>query len=290
MALGSAQQTLTTGANFVPEVWSAEVKRATENALVMAPLVKRFDAEVQQKGDTIHIPDVSNLTANVKTANTQVTLNAPTESETQVLINQHYESSFLVEDILKVQSQYDLQSEYTNKSGYAIAKQVDTGLLAEYSNFTNTDVGTYGVDLTDSTILAAIEALDLANAPMEDRAAVIYPTQKTALLKIDKFVKADYMGQYQNETIVRTGPNSRYLWGDIYGVPFYYTLQVSQTAGTPTQIHNVLFHKEALILAMQQAPRTQSDYIIEYLGDLVVVDAIWGIKTLRGDFGIELRS
>lgn len=183
-----------------------------------------------------------------------------------------------------------MQSEYTNKAGYALAVVIDTDVLAEYSSFTNTDVGTYGVDLTDSTILSALEALDLANAPMEDRAAVIYPTQKTALLKIDKFVKADYMGEYDDPTIVRTGPNSRYLWGDIYGTPFYYTLQVPQTAGTPTQTHNLLFHKEAIILAMQQAPRTQSDYILEYLGNLVVVDAIWGVKTLRADFGIEMRS
>ena len=119
---------------------------------------------------------------------------------------------------------------------------------------------------------------------------VVYPTQKTALLKIEKFVKADFMGQYQEPTIVRKGPNSRYMWGDIYGTPVYWTKQVTATAGTPTQYHNIMFHKEAIALAMQQSPRTQSDYRLEYLGNLVVVDAIWGIKTLRPTFGIEMRS
>ena len=267
-----------------------EVLRATENALVMAPLVKRFDSLVTGKGDTINIPNLSNLTASDKSANTQVALQAPTEVNTQILINKHKESSFLVEDILKTQSNYDLMAEYTGKAGYAIAQRIDTDLLTEYTNFTNTDVGTYGTDITDAVVLAADEAIDLANAPQEDRYFVVYPTQKTALLKIEKFVKADFVGQYQNQTKVVTGPNSRMLWGDLYGHPVYYTKQVVLTAATPTQAHNILFHKEAIALALQMAPRTQTDYILEYLGNLVVVDTIYGFKTIRADFGIEIRS
>ena len=60
---------------------------------------------------------MSNLTATSKAANVQVTLQSPTESNTQLLINSHYESSFLVEDLLKVQSSYDLkkiESFYSN--------------------------------------------------------------------------------------------------------------------------------------------------------------------------------
>lgn len=256
----------------------------------MAPLVKRFDSLVTGSGDTIHIPNLSNLSASDKTINTQVTLQAPVESDTSISINKHKESSFMVEDLLKVQANYDLMGEYTSKAGESIARAIDTELLTEYTNFTNTDVGTYGTDITDAVVLAADEALDLANAPMEDRAFVIYPTQKTALLRIDKFVKADYVGQYNSPTMVRTGPNSRYMWGELYGKPVYYTKQVVATAGTPTQYHNILFHKEALALALQQAPRVQSQYILEYLGNLVVCDVIYGVKTIRADFGIEIRS
>jgi len=290
MALGTNHLTTTTSAIFIPEVWSPEILRATEEALVMAPLVKRFDSMVTSKGDTIHIPNLSNLSANDKSANTQVTLQSPTETEVTISIDKHKEASFLVEDITRVQSNYDLMSEYTNKAGFAIAKQVDTDLLGEYTNLTSTDVGTYGDDITDPTVLAGIEALDLADVPMEDRAFVIDPTQKTALSKIDKFVRADYLGEYQSPKPAKVGPNSRYMWGDIYGVPVYYTNQVPSTAGTPTQIHNILLHKEAFALAMQQSPRTQSDYILEYIGNLVVVDVIYGIKTIRADFAIEVRS
>lgn len=174
--------------------------------------------------------------------------------------------------------------------GFAIAEAIDTNLLGVYTSFTNTDVGAYGSDVTDAVVLAAAEALDLANAPLDERYLVIYPTQKTALLRIDKFIKADFMGEYQDPTIVRKGPPSRYQWGDIYGIPVYYTRQVTSTAGTPTQYHNIMFHKEAIALALQQAPRTQSAYILEYLGNLVVCDVIYGYGVLRATFGIEVRS
>lgn len=290
MALGTDQITTTTADKFIPDVWSMEVLRATEDALVMAPLVKRYDSLVSKRGDTIHIPNLSNLSANDKAANTQVTLQSVTETETTININKHKETSFLVEDIVKVQSNYDLMSEYTSKAGFAIAEQVDADLLALYTGFTNTDVGTYGSNVTNAVVLSAIEALDLANAPLDDRNFVFDPRQKTAIAQIDQFVRADYLGNYQSAKPAASGPQSRQLWGELWGIPAYYTKQVPTTAGTPTQYHNILFHKEAIALAMQQKPRVQSNYILEYLGTLVVTDVIYGVKNLRGDFGIEIRS
>lgn len=288
MPLGTNPMTTTTLAVFIPEIWSNEVLRATEDALVMAPLVKRYDAMVQGKGDTLHIPNLTNLTASTKSANTQVTLQSPTETDNSITIGTHVESSFLIEDIAKVQSMYDLLSEYTRKAGFSIAERVDTDLLGRYVSFTNTDVGTYGSDITDSVLVGAIEAINIANAPMEDRAFVVRPEQLSAILLIDKFVRADAVGPGNQR--ITGGPNSRYLFGDLYGHPVYYTNQVPTTAGTPRQEHNILFHKEAIALAMQLKPRTQSSYIHEYLSNLVTVDTIYGFAALRTDFGIEIRS
>lgn len=282
--------TTTTSGVFIPEVWSIETLRAAESALVMAPLVKRYDSLVSGRGDTIHIPQISNLTANNKTQGSEVTTQAPTETETTILINKWKETSFEIEDIVKVQSQYDLRTEYTSKAGYAIAQAVDTDLLSLYSSLTSTDVGTYGSDITDATIVAAIQTLDEVDAPIEDRYLVIKPSQKAALMKLDKFVQATYLGEYQKPTPVKIGPNNRYLWGDIYGVPTYYTNQVVGTAGTPTQVHNLLFHKEAFALALQQSPRTQASYWQKDLAWLVTCDVIYGLSALRTTFGVEIRS
>jgi hypothetical protein len=282
--------TTTTGAVFIPEIWSAEVLMFRESALVMAPLVARYDSAVKSKGDVIHIPDVSELSANDKSAGSEVTLQKPTETDTDINIDTHKEVSFEIEDILKAQSQYELRASYTKSAGFAIAKAIDTDLLSLYSSLTSTDVGTYGTDITDATIVAGIQELDEADVPFEDRYFVIKPSQKAALLLLDKFVKADYLGQYQQPTIVRKGPNNRYLWGDIYGIPTYYTNQVQETAATPTQTHNIMFHKEAFALAMQLGPRTQGNYWAKDLAYLVTVDSIYGCGVLRTDHGVEVRS
>ena len=286
-----ANFTTTTSAVFIPEVWSVETLREAEKALVMAPLVKRYDSLVKQRGDTIHIPHVSNLSANDKTQDSEVTLQTVTETETSISVDQWKEVSFEIEDIVKVQSQYDLRSEYTSKAGYAIAQAVDSDLLALYSSLTSTDVGTYGTDITDATIVAALQALDEVDAPLEDRFFVIAPSQKAAIMKLDKFVKADYLGQYDMPTPVKTGPNNRYLWGDIYGVPTYYTNQiVTNTVPDPDETSNIMFHREAFALAMQLSPRTQASYWQKDLAWLVTTDTIFGVSVLRDTFGVEVRS
>lgn len=285
-----ANVTTTTAAVFLPTLWSVETLRATENALVAAGLVKRYDALVRARGQAIKIPNISNLSANAKTANTDVTTQTVTESSVTLTIDKWYESSFEIEDMVTVQSNYDLRAEYSEKAGYAIAKQVDSDVLALYTGFTTTDVGSYGTDINDATIVASLLAINTNDVPLENRAFIISVPQLAAIMKIDKFVRADYLGQYDQATPVKKGPNSRYLWGEIYGTPVYYTNNIPTSAGTPTQYHNILIHKEAMALAMQQAPRLQAAYWLPSLAWKVVVDAIYGVITLRGGFGVELRS
>src|SRR5258708_4385964 len=141
-----ANITTTTAAVFLPTLWSVETLRAAENALVAAGLVKRYDALVKAKGQAIKIPNISNLTVTAKTANNDVTTQAITESSVTLNVNTWYESSFEIEDMVAVQSNYDLRSEYSEKAGYAIAKQVNSDLLVLYTGFTTTDVGAYVPD------------------------------------------------------------------------------------------------------------------------------------------------
>lgn len=71
---------------------------------------------MKQRGDTLHVPQISNLSANDKTQQSEVTLQTVTESEVQISIDKWKETSFEIEDLLAIQSQYDLRSEYTNKA------------------------------------------------------------------------------------------------------------------------------------------------------------------------------
>ena len=236
------------------------------------------------------IPNISNLSARSKTQNTAVTNDTVTETATTLSIDQWQYIAFNVEDMAAVQSKYDLRAEYAKSAGYGIAKKIDTDLMALTSGFTTTAVGSFGSNIDDAVIVNAHAALDNADIPDEDRAMVIAPSQKAAIMRIDKFTAATFLGQYQNPTPVQSGPKSRHLWGEIYGTPVHYTTNVSTTAGTPTQVNNMLIHRDAMVLGLQMAPRVQSQYVVSQLAWQVVTDTIYGVINLRLDAGVLIRS
>lgn len=298
MALGTAQMTITTGDNFLPEVWSREVQRATEASLVLANLVKRFDSELQNGGDLLDVPKISNLTANAKAANTQVTLNAPTEDKFQMSINRHFETSYLVEDRLKEQSKYNLLQEYSSKSGYAIAQKIDADIAGLYSGLSQ-NVGNSTTDITDANIVRAIQYLDDADAPQSDRNFVIKPAGLAHIRLIDKFSRFDSLGigpsvvtngglADGNSIVKRVGPNG--FVGTIYNLAVYMTTNLVEEAGTSDVVHNLVFQKEAFALGVQMKARTQFQYKQEYLGMLATTDSLWGYGEFRDSFAVDFRS
>ena len=283
MALGVNQMTITTGAVFVPELWSNRTLDAVEANLVMANLVDRYDDEFSQYGDIVRIPNVSDLSVNTKSANAQVTLNAVTEVDTTLTVDQHKECSFVIEDILKIQSKYNLRDKYTNKAGYAIGKNVDAALHGLYAGLSQ-NVG--GDNLfTKGLLLQAIQKLDDADAPEINRYLVIKPVSKANMLNLDDFTRYDALGEAGRGNPIRTGK-----LGDYFGIEVYISTQTIQVAGTPPVVHNLLFQKEAFGLAMQQSPRVQAQYVLEYLGTLVVTNVLYGFGEIRDTFAVDVRT
>ncbi len=289
MAYPSGQMGTTENAVFIPEIWSSEIIRATEANLVLADKVKRYDGDVKSKGDTIHIPELSNLTAHAKTAGAAVTLNNPTEGEKEISVDQHYETSFMIEDISKVQSAYNLMSEYTGKAGYSIAKNVDYAIAGLYSGLSQY-VGDGSTDVDDENIIRAVQYLDEADAPEMDRFFVIKPSAKADLMGIDKFVLRTGPGWGPQDSPILNGAKENGFWGDIYGVKVFVSTNLVTQVATPNVVHNLMFQKEAFGLAMQQSPRTQSQYKQEYLANLVTVDVLYGLAELRDTFAVDFRA
>jgi len=298
MALGTDQMTITTGDVFLPEVWSRETQRATESTLVLANLVKRFDDELTDGGDLLRVPLVSNLTANAKAANTQVTLNAPTETAFTMNINRHFEASYLVEDRLKAQSKYQLLEQYSGKAGYAVGVQIDSDIAGLYSGLSQ-NVGNSTTAITDANIRSAIQYLDDADAPQMSRYFVVKPSGLNNLRGIDKFTLWSSLGisptpvvsggLSNNSGVVRQiGPNG--FVGVIYNLEVYMSTNLTEESGTSDTVHNLLFQKEAFALGMQQKPRMQFQYKQEYLGTLATTDALWGYGEFRDTFAVDFRS
>lgn len=288
MGLGSSQMTVTTGDNFIPEIWVNEVRAFLRANLVLADKIKMISFE-GQKGDTLHIPDISAMTTYAKAANTQVTLQATTESKFDLSINKHRETSFLIEDILAVQSAYDLRSQYTGAAGYAVSERLDAdlgGLVGQLtyqykgSDGTTTWTGTQAGDLTEAAIRQAVEILDTAKIPQNDRFLFIHPAQKNVLLGISRFTEYQTMGP--GGMPIRTGQ-----FGEIFGVPVYVS---TQTVATSTAHGCILAHREAFAMAIQHSPRVQTQYKQEYLGWLTTVDVIYGYAVFRANAGVGLYT
>jgi len=281
---GNVNVSATPSSVFRPNVWSSEVLMFVKKNLVLVPLVRHYDADVQAYGQTVEIPNVSTISANLKSANTVVTLNYNTETKTTITLNQHYESSFLLEDFVKIQSKYDLRSAYTQAAAYAISEKIDR-FIAASMNTSFTAYGSYGTVLADSLILIGNRYLDDALAPSTDRSLVVTAQGKQEMLNIDKYIRYDAIGVGGSQNSIMNGQI-----GEIYGIKVFMSQNLVQLASNPNQNNNLLFHKDAFAIAIQQQARTQVQYKQEYLGWLITVDMLWGGTTLRSGFGYTLKS
>lgn len=283
MALGTDHVTGTSIANWRPNIWTSEILAARESNLVLAPLVKRYDRDITSKGQTVEIPKLDNLTANAKVANTQVTLNSNVESKVTINIDQHYEASVMVEDFSDAQSAYDTHSEYRKKTGYAIAEEMDNFIATEMTDNFSQSEGSAGTALTYAVILDAKQTLDEAKTPLTERYLVVTPKGHRELLEIDEFIRYDAMGASGQPSGFKTGKV-----GTVVGVEVYMSQNLVVESGTPDTHNNLFFHKEAFALAVQKTPKTETQRKTEYLGDLIVTQALWGGAVLRDDHGVKV--
>ena len=298
MALGTNHVTNTTGATFIPELWSDEIIAAYKQNLVMANLVSKMSFK-GKKGDTLHIPKPTRGSASVKAASTQVTLQAATESEVQVLVNKHYEYSRLIEDITEAQALASLRKFYTGDAGYALAKQVDTDLLALGRNVQGGNgtiaydkavigsdgstlyTGTNEAAITDAGIRKVIQTLDDQDVPMDGRVLVLPPVARNVMLGLARFTEQAFTGETGGGNSIRNGEI-----GNVYGVKVFVTTNC-ETATGDARI-GMMFHKDAFVLAEQMGVRSQTQYKQEYLGTLFTSDMLYGVAELRDNAAVAI--
>lgn len=265
----------------------------------MANLVSKINHK-GRKGDTIHLPVAIRGSASAKAANNVVTLVTQNASEVTVLLDKHYEYSFVIEDIVELQGMPSLRRFQTDDAGYALALQVDTDLITLGATFNsgtaysgavigsdgstawnasaNTNTGN-GAALTDAAIRRVIQNFDDNDVPGADRYFVLPPVEKRRLMGVTRFTEQAFTGESGADNTIRNG-----LVGDLYGNAVYVTSNVATVAATDTTTNYrpvLYFQKNSLVLAEQQAVRVQAQYKAEALGTLVVADTVYGVKQVR---------
>ena len=306
--IGTNNQTVTTAATFIPELWSDEVIATYQKNLVLANLVTRINHK-GKKGDTINIPTPVRGSATSKGENSLVKIQGDTHGTTQLSIDRHFEYSVLIEDMAEVQALSSLRRFYTEDAGYALGQKVDLDLFEKAAalNGGNGTAGNTGwnkavvfnssgvlsdwdrsgtgnaVSLAtggDAAIRAMIEKLDLADVPQDGRAIVLTPRQYTDMLGIQRYTEQAFIG---DGNAIKTGKV-----GMIYGVEVYVTNAMGTTqCATGSVVHDIglVLHKDAMALVEQLGVRSQSSYMQEYLGDLYTADTIYGVGEMRDTSG-----
>jgi hypothetical protein len=278
----------TNHASFIPKLWSDEIIAEYEKSLVMKPLIKSMKM-VGKKGDTINIPMPVRGSANQKVQETQVTLVANASDDKQIVVDQHWEYSRLIEDITSVQALASMRKFYTQDAGYALATKVDSDLVATaIANFGTvghaTDTGLIvpavagsAGDFSDAAFRDAIQILDDADVPMDNRKLVVPPAARNHIMGIDRYVSSDFV----NGKGVVNGKI-----GELYGINVY--VSTNLPANDEGEKPCLLFHTDALVIAEQMAVRTQTQYKQEYLADLMTADTLYGEDVYRPDSGVVM--
>jgi hypothetical protein len=278
----------TNHATFIPKLWSDEIIAEYEKSLVMKPLVKSMKM-TGKKGDTINIPMPVRGTASAKAEESQVTLVADKSENKQVLIDQHWEYSRLIEDITSIQALSSMRKFYTQDAGYALATKVDadliTAALAGWDTIGHmTEAGLVvpveegkAEDFSDQAFRDGIQILDDANVPMDNRKLVIPPAARNHIMGIDRYVSSDFVNG-------RGVVNGKI--GELYGVDVY--VSTNLTANTSGEKPCLLFHTDALVIAEQLGVRTQTQYKQEYLADLMTADTLYGTDDYRPECGVVM--
>lgn len=304
---------------FVRELWEDEIIAAYKANLVLPNLSVVMNHN-GGKGDTIHVPKPQRGTPSRKIPEAQVTLIQHQELSNRYNITEHWEYSRLIEDVASIQADDSLRRFYTDDAGYGLAKKVDTDLHTTAQTLNAAGIGTEtdptlvaasalngavsgdlsvggelqqwdasgsgnGAELSDAAIRTFIQTLDDNNANSSGRVLVIPPVVKNQLLGIDRFTTQAAVGETGGSNSIRNG-----LIGSIYGVDVYVSTNcasVDSADSTPYRVA-LMFQQEALLHIEQLRPRAQTQYKLEYLGDLFTSDTLYGNGILRPEAGLPL--
>lgn len=262
---------------FIPEIWSREVQQPFDKALTAAKLVTDNSGLVKGGGDILRIPFAGSVDARVKAASTAITYDSPEGTPIAINIDKHYYVGLLIEDIAKVQSSYELKTVFQERMAEGLARQVDTDILALYASAGTSVAG--GTAIDDADIIAVVTALDAANVPMSGRRGIVGNNTKADLLGVNKYTAYDQTG--------RTGKavdGSGGMLSEVYGMEIYH----SQNVPTSTTGRNLFFHKSAITLAKQQAPKFEMEYSVDQLGTKTALHCVYGTGVVRASAVVEL--
>lgn len=288
-----------------PEIWGDFMLEPKFPKAVLANFCTDLTYLMEGGGDTLHVP---NIYTNKFTSSTQtnegdgVIDQSPAQVDVTLSIATHVYVAWIFGDMTIKQLAYSdkLNRLYAEEAMNVLMVALEDSLAALWSSITTNVVGDTATVLSDAEIRDAINALDTLDLELTETAFFFHPfVFWTQLGGISK-----YYSQYSSSfNFIRDGAfgkmdQSRGLRGVLYDQPCYITTRI--VSGLQTY-RNLFLHKEAFGYARQTpgigggegnsaGARVQSDYLLQNLGMLTVVDSIYGVAVLRENGAVLVNA
>ena len=262
-------------AGFIPAKFSKDVIMHTKSALVVADCVNRkYDADLKY-GYTVTLPVFSEASDAEVTPGTKLTPSDSAGTPATLTVNKWRGVAHEISEMSRIQSFADYFGQCSKSQAYTIAKRVDTDLGYLFSTLASSSVyGADGQEFTDDIVLAMVQILDEADVPDDGERVIIGdPSTRIDVLKIDKFIRTDYV----RTPVVPTGKI-----GDIYNMPVRIT---NNLTATTTGNYGVMMHRDALGLAMQDNPSSEVIPMPWEHRTIIQTKVIYGVGEIRDTFG-----
>ena len=285
------------GSNFIPEIWSGKLVKKFYPATVFGAIANTdYEGEIQNKGDTVHIRTVPDVTINDYEVGGGVTYEQLTSEGVDLTIDYAKSFSFQVNDVDKLQSDLEQLDKWATETSNKMKIQVDKTVLGSiYADVApenagasagaisgNIDLGTKAspLALTKGNILDLIvdlgTVLDESDVDEEGRWLVL-PAWACGLIKKSDLQDASLAGD--GTSILRNG---RIGMIDRFTIYRSNNLAVEADGGGGTQqVTNVVAgHKAGLTFASQmtnmESMRNPNDF-----GDLVRGLNLFGFEVIN---------
>jgi N4-gp56 family major capsid protein len=276
-----ANESTTTTLNDLLPAITAEAMFVAGERSIMRGLVKNYNLGTGS-GKTITVPiyplqTATALTEGNEISNTAVSTDGATLTVTTAAIRT------LVTDLAVASSASNVVADLGRLFGEAIARKIDTDLLALFSGFA-TGVGSASTALSAATIANAAARLRAAGVPVQDLACVINPYVAYDLKSaITNTFANPNAGMLQNEAMT-TG----YV-GTLFGIPVYETSLIANN-GTVGDYVGGVFHREALGLAMIGDIMIETQRRASFLGTDIIGACHYGVGELYDGYGVKVTA
>lgn len=278
--MATAPITATNLANWIPDVWSKEVISDVEKNLVLGALCDRtYEIFARDGGDNIVVPNLFEITATATNTAAEATLYDAVQNVTNIAINKKYHAGVAVDDFNQVQSNPKYFEKVRGKLSYALSKQVDINIGALF-NALSTHRGVVHSALIEDVLISAYEDLNSKDVPSSDRSWVFDAKSETDLLKLDYFVRADYVPG----SVVTTGFSGR----KILGAPVYFTTNLDVI---DVNAHAAIYwQREAYGLVIQMPLKFEAFRWNLHFSDALLVNMLFGVALMRDAFAVCINT